>query len=267
MKQMMVLIKRSSAKFCELEVDFPKPLCNKFFNNSANVNKVVENDIFRKLVLFVSGGFDPNIDCDSSRFVCLLFNERKINFLQNMIEPRSNHSMIDNGTSLYVVGGNDKNTCEKYNLKKNEWTKMPNLISGERRNPGLIVYQEFLYAFFGSNKIGCLDTIERICINSMKPQWEILPYKRTEKMNLGRYGFAIFPIKNKKTDIFLLGGKNDSENLDSILKFDFKEACFTTSSMNLARKSFFRESQLVKLSDDYYGHFDNDQLNNILRLN
>lgn len=238
-----------------------------FFNNAAFVNKVIENDIFRKLFLYCSGGTYPKSDCDSSRFFYLEFQERRINYLPDMLEARSHHSMLEHQKIIFVVGGKDKNTCEKFDLNKKEWIKMPNLKSGERRNPGLIVYKDFLYAFFGWNRTGCLDSIERIGLLSPKAQWYTFSYKRMEKLNLGMYGFAFFPNKIKSNEIFLLGGRNNSETLDTILKFDFNDNQFSITDMKLKRKSFFIENQLAKLCYDYYGHFDSEQFENILRIN
>ena len=183
------------------------------------------------MFLYISGGTDPtNKDEESARFMRLNFTERKVTWLPNMHETRSQHSMIEYNSFIYVIGGNGKNTCEKFDIKNSNWTKMANLKQGERRNPGLFVYKDWLYAFFGWNKTGCIDSIERMNLLLPKPQWDAFAYKKSEKMiNLGMYGFAIFPNKssNKTSEIFILGGKNESETLNSIIKFDFSNACFS----------------------------------------
>jgi len=240
---------------------------NYFFINSANLNKVTENDLFRKLQLYVSGGVDPNSDSESSRFMYLEFNEKKLYALPDMLEARSSHSILEYNKFIYVVGGKEKNTCEKFDMDKKEWIKMPNLKSGERRNASLCVHKDALYAFCGLNKNSCIDDIEKLNLKNPRAQWEIYPVKRPDNLDLKYYGFAIYPNDTTSDYIYLLGGRNAKEIFDSIVIFDFKENKFIEDSENkLKTKSYFTQSQLVKLGQDYYGLFNSDKLDDILRL-
>ncbi len=234
-----------------------------FYKDAATINKVNENDRFRKLFYYISGGIETNTYNESKRFLCFDFNDKKLRSLPDMLESRSNHSMIECGNCLYVVGGKDKNTCEKFDFGKNEWVKLPNLKS-ERRNAGLFVHHNFLYAFFGRNKSGCIDSIEKMDLKTNK-SWEIHPYKKEDGLDLKMAEFAISTDKNNYYQIHIIGGKNEYETLNTVIIYDFKENKFLKVDHKFPKRVSFKESNFVKLTFGGYGNFSNEN-DHIVRL-
>lgn len=281
------------SEFCELEVEFPKHSfsnkklrisqkfensslekyhensqnLNYFLNYQATVNHVSDNDSLRKLKMYISGGFDFKNNTDSSKFMCLEFCDKTLFALPDMLQPRSYHSMIEHNNFLYVVGGKDNQSCEKYNIHTQEWTKLPDLKLGERRNSGLYVYHDCLYTFFGTNKTGVLDSVEKLHLKSHKSQWEIFSFKKEKNIDLKRYGFAFWENKYNIDQIHIFGGKNLQQKfLDKILLFDFKENKFIKTDAVINKDCIFKESKLIRLSDDNFGFFSNDTLDEIFRV-
>jgi len=173
------------------------------------------------------------------------------------------YSIIAIESELFVVRGKGKNSCERFDVIEKQWKQMSNLKNGERKNCGLILYNDHLYAIFGWNRTGCIDSIERINIRKPKALWEVFPYKNPEKLNLPMYAFAILPQGSIKTQFLLLGGKTDIETLKRILILDLKDSSFRKFAMNLETNCSFREIQFVKLYQGCYGQFDNEQQDQI----
>ena len=108
---------------------------------------------------------------------------------------RCGHTMISEGKYLYIVGGEDTNSVERYDIENDIWEILPAMIS-KRMYPILHINNGYLYAFFGKYKNGDYPcTIERLNINNNnennKPAWEMIVFSNPDNIDVRIYGSAI----------------------------------------------------------------------------
>jgi hypothetical protein len=180
-----------------------------------------------------------------------------------MIIARQSHSMICNNNVIYVVGGYQTNTCEKYDFSVNKWVKLPNMLTDERQNTTLVVHGNYLYAFFGYKIGSYLDTIERINVKSNRAKWESVPYKNPENLNLKLIQCGVILIGDSK--IWLFGGKTKDSIKKDTIEFDLSNNTFYNTGA-LSDEGFFQESTMFQLTEGSYGNFDNDKGDHFLRI-
>lgn len=241
-------------------------LYNYFFCESAYANKVNENDIFRVYFLFITGGFEPNAKVDSSRFLKFDSITKDLYALPDMLEARSYHSMIENNNLIYVIGGKGKSSCEKYDIEKKVWTKLPNLKSDEKRNTCLYIHNSYLYSFFGYTNSKYCDAVERLNLKMLK-SWDVINYKNEEKLNLKMIGCGMYVGKENPEKLFILGGKNNEGKAASIIVYEFDNRKFFKENILNIGISYFKESKFFKLNNSEYGNFDSEFFDHVLRIN
>ena len=90
---------------------------------------------------------------------------------------------------LIVVGGDNQSSVERYNIIDNIWENL-NPMNFKRAYPILVIYKEYLYAFFGkSNNNEYCNNIERIRLsNKLDENWEMVQYINTNNIDTRLYG-------------------------------------------------------------------------------
>ena len=219
--------------------------------------------------LYISGGIlDENNQVISDKlFVIDLFqntlegNNSIMAELQPMNYPRNQHSMIGYEDYIYVVGGVNSNTVERYDIKNNSWEEL-NPMTRIRSYPNIFIYEGFLYAFFGKeNEIKYDNTIERLFIEDNNiNEWELLLFQNPNDVNLNIIGCGLYPVDEL---IYFFGGKCMGQNTDEIFFINLKERIIDRTDAKLEWKDCFRENtlfqlgkKLVQISEDkYFGYY------------
>ena len=180
--------------------------------------------------------------------------------MPSMLYPHSNHSMISNGNYIFVIGGYNSNKCEAFNLRTMKWESMPDLISPERQNATLAIYDDYLYAFTGHTQFNVLDTIERINIKTLgSSNWENVTYTNPNNINTKFYGAGVYLINGQ---LIFLGGKiglgdEESDYKTAIYRFKFDNMEFYNTEMCYNGKIIFIENEFHYVSKESIGNFIN----------
>lgn len=213
--------------------------------------------------LYITGGrLSP--DSASNSFLCYDYLNDKLTTLSDMCQPRQGHSMIYHNNAIYVVGGYQSNTCEKFDFSTMKWTKLNSLIVEERQNSILYVHNNYLYCFFGYQIGSYLDTIEKLKLSNSKARWETVPYKNPDKIDLKLVGCGI--VRYDSSSILFLGGGSQNHKRSTAFKFDFSTCTATNTVISLEEPTHFQESALENLGDGSFGHFDNEKGDNFLKV-
>lgn len=226
---------------------------NNFLKNMAVVNTGKS--------IFLSGG-EVSLGLGSDLFFEYKPTNHTLQRKEDMPEKKHSHSIIFNNDYIYSVGGYKTGTCERFDTKTSKWVKLGNMISEERQKPLLHIQNTSLFAFFGFSKGNYLMTIEKLNIRSKSGKWEIVPFKNTDNINVGRICSAVIPCD--KDSIYIIGGKN-SEILSDILFFSFAKNTLSQNEFTLEEPSFFKESTFFRFEDKSYGLF-NENMNQLLKL-
>ena len=198
--------------------------------------------------LFVSGGVDSNfvskkffmIDLSKKNYK----NDSFIYELSPMIYNRYNHSMIAQGNEIYVVGGDDTNTVEKYNIRENKWIELSCMLK-KRSNPILAIDNGYLYAFFGRGKFGQYpESIERLNLENNSSVWEMILFSNPSNIDTKCYGCGIHQVDEL---IYFFGGKCNEETTGRIFFFNLLERRIDYTNSKLKWKESFKENKLFKL--------------------
>ena len=185
-----------------------------------------------------------------------------ISELSPMTYPKIKHSMIAYDDKIYVVGGENSDTVERYDIKTNKWELLNPMICC-RSYPNLCINEGYLYAFFGMNKDGYTKNIERL--NLANPEslvWEMVFFDNPNNVDVRIYGCGIYPIDGL---IYFFGGKCMGQDTDEIFFFNPKERLIDRTDTKLKWKESFRENTLfqfgskaIQISDEqYYGTYMN----------
>ena len=195
--------------------------------------------------------------------------------MPSMLYSHYNHSMISNDNYIFVIGGNNSNKCEAFNIRTAKWEAMPDLNSSERQRAILAIYDNYLYAFMGCTQYGILDTVERIYIKDLK-KWEKVNVKNPSNINIKFYGSGVYCLNG---ELFFVAGKKGTGNNDvdykkEICSFKFDTCEFLTDGIYFNENLEFIENQFHHLNDSNIGNFMNGEgalaslpLSELLKLN
>ena len=197
--------------------------------------------------------------------------------MPSMLYSHYNHSMISNDNYIFVIGGNNSNKCEAFNIRTAKWESMPDLNSPERQRAILAIYDNYLYAFMGCTQFGILDTVERIYIKDLKNnKWEKVNVKNPSNINIKFYGAGVYCLNG---ELFFVAGKkgignNDDDYKKEICSFKFDTGEFLTDGIYFNENLEFIENQFHHLNDSNIGNFMNGEgalaslpLSELLKLN
>ena len=206
--------------------------------------------------LYVAGGIEPNSEKKrSNTLLCVDLtkpDEYKVTKKASMNQARCGHTMIADGKYIYVVGGEDLKSVERYDIDNDIWEMLPSMIS-YRMYPILYIYQGHLYSFFGKCKNGSYPcSIERLNLNNnsgvAKPSWEVLTFSNHKNIDLSYYGCALHEINGL---LYFFGGKCNEQTTNQIFFYNFESRFIEKEETNLLWKEYFRENKLHKIGDNY----------------
>ena len=221
---------------------------NSFFLDCAHCNCIMNK------CLYVTGGIEPISEQKrSNTLLCIDISkpdEYKVIKKASMNFARCGHTMITDGKYIYVAGGEDLNSVERYDIENNIWEILPNMIS-KRMYPILYIDNGYLYAFFGKYKNGEYPcSIERLNISSIsglsKPSWEIIMFSNQKNIDLRYYGCALYEINGL---LYFFGGKCNEKSTNKILFYNFEKKFIEQDDSNLLWKEYFRENKFYKLGE------------------
>ena len=199
-------------------------------------------------ILYITGGIKDNKKTNIALSINLNKKEEQICKLSSMNFYRACHSMISYGKYLFVVGGDNQSTVERYNIIDNIWEKLCPM-NYVRMYPILVIYNEYLYSLFGkTNENEYCNTIERLrlCNRMEKEKWEMIQFNNQNNIDTRLYGCAVCIVDN---NLYLLGGKCNEKTTNEILYFDFEKNILRKESSKLSMKESFRENNLHKMGD------------------
>jgi hypothetical protein len=199
-------------------------------------------------ILYVTGGIKDKEITN----ICLSVNiskmESPISKLSSMIYKRCCHSMVSYDHYLMAVGGNNLSSVERYNTLNDNWEEMPQM-NYKRMYPILVIYKEYLYAFFGkSNENEYCNTVERLKLNDgiKSNSWEMVQFNNPLNIDSRLYGCGVHVIGNL---LYLFGGKCNDQTTSSLLLFNFDNNTLLKEKSCLDSNQYFRENKMHEFGD------------------
>jgi hypothetical protein len=233
------------------EVDFPNLLSIKYFLKDCswvNYNNK----------LYILGGEDKGKK--TNLFIEYDGIKNSFKRLPDSKYTHTNHSLFAYEDSIYCIGGLETD-CEKYDFETNTWIILPKL-NFVQQNPVLYVYNNFLYSFFGNDQNGNkIDSIQKLNIKNAKAKWNDVIYNRNG-INLKMSGCGI--IKISENCIYLFGGDFEFGVSKAAIEFDFSEMKANRTQCYLGQNAYFRESLMIKISEDQYANYSMDKENPLI---
>ena len=164
--------------------------------------------------------------------------------------------MIGHDDKIYVVGGENTDVVERYDIKSDKWEVL-NPLTKRRSYPNLFIYEGYLYSCFGREGEEYLKNIERLNLENAKSSaWEIILFDNPNNVDVRIYGCGIYQVDEL---IYFFGGKRMDEDTDEIFFINMKEKTIDRSDAKLKWKESFRENtlfqfgnMLVQISDEKY---------------
>jgi hypothetical protein len=204
--------------------------------------------------LYVCGGIESNSEQKrSNSLLCIDItkpDDLKVIKKASMNYGRCGHTMVSEGKYIYVCGGEDSNSVERYDIENDIWEILPNMIC-KRMYPILYVYNGYLYAFLGKNgKNEYPCSVERLNIsgnsNIVKPGWEMVIFSNRKNINLNYYGCALHEIGGI---LYFFGGKCNEQSTNKIFLYNFEKRFFETEDSFVTWTEYFRENKLHQIKE------------------
>ena len=204
------------------------------FNNSNHKYSYFLNGCRSILIndsLYIFGGVSKE-KAESKISYIYSIKDNELSLIPEMIKPHSYHSLyyIDNYNSILIIGGENNNSCELFNINTNTWVNLPDMNYFKANcNIYFDKTHEVIYTFFGkSGKIterdNYLDVIESLDFRQTPLEWKKVKYNNRAEMNVKNEYIKISPISDDM--IVINGGKNGRciylVNKKEIVKFDRK---------------------------------------------
>jgi hypothetical protein len=230
-------------------VKFPENFgFNTFFLDCAHCNCDLNK------CLYVSGGIESTSEKNRSNvLLCVDINnnnELKVKKLANMNFARCGHTMISEGKYIYVLGGEDMNSVERYDIENDIWENLPSMIS-KRMYPILHINNGYLYAFFGKFKNGEYPcSIERLNINNtnenIKPNWEMIMFSNSENLDLRVYGCGVLEYQGM---LYFFSGKVNEQTCETIFFYNFDKRLVQKEDSKTLWSDYFRENKFYHIGE------------------
>ena len=221
---------------------------NIFFIDCAHCNCDYNN------CLYITGGIEYNSEkSKSNALLCIDItkeDDMKIKKLSNMNIARCSHTMISEGKYLYVVGGENMNSVERYDIEKDIWEILPSMRV-KRMYPILHINNGYLYAFFGKFNNGDYPcSIERLNLNNdngnIKRDWEIIIFSNPNNLDVRIYGSAVLQIDSL---LYFFGGKVNEITTSQIIFYNFESKVIEKEDSEVMWKEYFRENRLYSIGE------------------
>ena len=252
--QRNIIREEYAEKYTESETDIRRPTDVRGFLNSQYILAPVSQTYSIKIVTSdnseertVPLKFPENFGFNTFFLDCAYVAKKaSMNF------GRCGHTMISEGKYIYVCGGEDSNSVERYDIENDIWEVLPNMIC-KRMYPILYVYNGYLYAFLGKNgKNEYPCSVERLNIsgnsNIVKPCWEMVIFSNRKNLNLNYYGCALHEIGGI---LYFFGGKCNEQSTNKIFLYNFEKRFFETEDSCVTWSEYFRENKLHQINDTF----------------
>lgn len=234
------------------------------FQNSDEIELNIDNK------LFIITGKKSNV------FFCYDYTKNEITQLEDL---KSSHQYgglfyCPENNSLYCLGGINSKKCEiyrndeliypanlknsyKHNMESNlynnnnfnnynrpkhySWVVAPEMNVYRQEFAG-IIFNNYLYIFFGYNNLTCVNnnTIERLNV-SKNDKWEVMAFANPSNLNISLSGHGAF--KKSETEILIFGGFDGRNYKDSIILFNVSNFSFFATNCkipSLKKYGFFQ---------------------------
>ena len=232
-----------------IPVKFPENFgFNTFFLDCAHCNCQLNK------CLYVTGGIESTSENNRSNvLLCIDItqnDELKVKKLANMNFARCAHTMISEGKYIYVLGGEDLNSVERYDIENDIWEILPSMIC-KRMYPILHIKNGYLYAFFGKYKNGDYPcSIERLNINNnddnIKPAWEMVIFSNPKNLDIRIYGSALLEYSGM---LYFFGGKINETTSNKIYFYNFETRIIEKEDTEVLWYEYFRENKLYPINE------------------
>ena len=213
--------------------------------------------------LYVSGGIESTTEKNKSNvLLCIDITQKdelKVKKMANMNIARNGHSMISEDKYIYIIGGEDNNTVERYDIENDIWDILPSMIS-KRMYPILYINNGYLYAFFGKFKNGEYPcSIERLNLNNnnenIKPAWEMIIFSNPKNIDVRIYGSAVLDYNGM---LYFFGGNVNGINTNKIFFYNFERRIIENEEeTELTWYESFRENKLHQIGEKVVQCSDN----------
>ena len=213
--------------------------------------------------LYVSGGIESTTEKNKSNvLLCIDITQKdelKVKKMTNMNIARNGHSMISEDKYIYIIGGEDNNTVERYDIENDIWDILPSMIS-KRMYPILYINNGYLYAFFGKFKNGEYPcSIERLNLNNnnenIKPAWEMILFSNPKNIDVRIYGSAVLDYNGM---LYFFGGNVNGINTNKIFFYNFERRIIEKEEeTELTWYESFRENKLHQIGEKVVQCSDN----------
>jgi len=243
------ILTENNSEESTVPVKFPENFgFNTFFLDCAHCNCDLNK------CLYVSGGIESTSEKNRSNvLLCVDINnnnELKVKKLANMNFARCGHTMISEGKYIYVLGGEDMNSVERYDIENDIWENLPSMIS-KRMYPILHINNGYLYAFFGKFKNGDYPcSIERLNINNtnenIKPNWEMIMFSNSENLDLRVYGCGVLEYQGM---LYFFSGKVNEQTCETIFFYNFDKRLVQKEDSKTLWSDYFRENKFYHIGE------------------
>ena len=166
-----------------------------------------------KDMLYILGGVDQEKNVTKIAYVYYIkTNELKV--MPEMLKPHAYHSVefLDYYKSIIVIGGENSNACEIYDLNTGLWRELPDLnIPRAHCNLYLDKFSNIIYTFFGvvgdiTEKNNYTDVIECLELKRIALGWNVIDYQNKAEMDFKSGYTKILPLSNEM--ILIYGATN-----------------------------------------------------------
>ena len=216
--------------------------------------------------LYITGGKTKEEQISNS-FYCYNYEQNTLTVLPNMINARCSHSMIYINNNiindeLFIIGGHNNNTGERYSFKTQKWKLLPSLHTKERQVPTLINVNDYLFTIFGfvNGKKNPYILGEKLNLINLD-KWEPINVNcnniNEAKLNKFNVGF----IKLTNDSYLLLGGEiNTGGETDDVYKLEFKnngnKIIISETNLKLPCTASFIDKKFIELEKMKFAQFD-----------
>ena len=216
--------------------------------------------------LYITGGKTKEEQISNS-FYCFNYEQKSLTALPNMINPRCSHSMIYINNNiiedeLFIIGGHNNNTGERFSFKTQKWKLLPSLHTKERQVPTLISFNEYLFTLFGfvNGKKNPYILGEKINLNTLD-KWEPINVNcnNIKEERLNKFNVGIIKLSNDS--FLLLGGEiSTGGETDEVFKLEFKnngnKLNISETNIKMPCCASFIDKNFIELENMKFAQFD-----------